>query len=138
MIIVTPKHEPNTGEDYTSGTTEYNPWKNVIERRALRMVGAYASDGEPTSRQIRDCDDVLNMMIKEWTIQGFLWVRVWGTLFLNKGQVQYSLANTNHQNFSPCAFSSVPGQTVYVQSSLVNSIKAGATSCIITDPTGIT
>ena len=140
MIIVTPINDqtPDTGNDHTSGTTEYNPWKNVIERRALRMIGAYASDGEPTSRQIKDCDDVLNMLLKEWTIQGLLWTRVWGTLFLNKGQTQYSLANTNHQNFSPCAFSSVPGQTVYVQSSLVNSIKSGDTSCIIADPTGIT
>lgn len=132
MIIITPTTiGPNSGCDSTSGTAFYNPWKNVIERRALRMVGAYAADGEPTSRQIKDCDDVLNMMLKEWTAQGLLWTKVWGTLFLNQGQGQYRMAGGTYNGFSPCAWSRDPGNTSYIQTSLEEKMLKGASVCLV-------
>ena len=138
MIIITPTQNiPNSGTDSTSGKTFYNPLKNVIERRALRMVGAYAADGEPTPRQIKDCDDVLNMMLKEWNVDGLLWLRVWGTLFLNRGQARYALASSVASGFSPCAYASVPNEVSYRQTSLRYKASRGDTSCIIDSDFGI-
>ena len=138
MIIITPTQNiPNSGDDSTSGRTFYNPLKNVIERRALRMVGAYAADGEPTPRQIKDCDDVLNMMLKEWNVDGLLWLRVWGTLFLNQGQASYALGSSMAQGFAPCAYSNTPSEVSYRQTSLEYKAFSGDLSCIIESDEGI-
>jgi hypothetical protein len=115
----------------TSGTSTFNPTRDVIIRRALRMVGGYASSGSPRPEQITDANDVLNLMLKSWQMDSLLWLRVFATLFLNKGQAKYNLAPTTHTGFSHCA-------TSYVQTTTSAAAIAGAGSVTLTSATGIT
>jgi hypothetical protein len=121
----------------TSGTTTYNSVRDTIIRRSLRMVGAYAADGNPTAAQINDANDVLNIMLKDWQIDGFLWLRVFGTLFLNKGQRQYSLAPSTYSGFAHCAVAANPGDTPYVQTVTTVAAIVGASSVTVSSATGI-
>ncbi len=113
----------------TSGTSSWNPARDVVIKRALRMVGAYASSGNPRPEQINDANDVLNMMLKEWQLDGFLWLRIYGTLFLNKGQRQYNLAPTTYTGFSHCT-------TSYAQTTTSAAAIVGASSVTLTSATG--
>ncbi|MGL4677887.1 MAG: hypothetical protein ACRCWC_00715, partial [Plesiomonas shigelloides] len=59
----------------TSGTTSYNPNRDAVIRRALRLVGAYQANSQPRPEQISDAQEVLNMMLKAWQIDGLVWLR---------------------------------------------------------------
>ena len=122
----------------TSNTTSYNPVRDIIIRRSLRMVGAYSADGSPTANQIVDAIDVLNMMVKEWQMDGLMWLKCWGILFLNKGQSQYLLAASDYSGFSHCAFASSPGVTSYIQTTMRVSAVLGASSVTVSSATGMT
>lgn len=122
----------------TSNVTTFNPVRDVIIRRALRMVGAYAADGNPTAPQINDAAEVLNMVLKDWQMEGFLWLKVFGTLFLNKGQRQYILGSSANSGFSHCAAAATPGGTLYVQTVTTVAAAIGASSVTVSSATGIT
>lgn len=115
----------------TSGTSTYNPSRDVVIRRALRMVGAYASTSQPRPEQLNDASDVLNMMLKGWQMDGLLWLREFATLFLNKGQRVYNLAPSSIAGYSHCV-------TSYVQTTVTANAVAGAGSVTIASSTGIT
>ena len=110
-------------------TTSYNPVRDTVIKRALRMVGGYASSSNPRAEQINDATEVLNMMLKEWQMDGFLWLREFATLFLNKGQRSYNL--TSATGFSHCA-------TSYVQTNTSAAAILGAGSVTLVSATGIT
>ena len=75
----------------TSGSTSFNPVRDQIINRALRLVGAYASTDSPRPEQSRDASETLNMMLKSWQIDGYLWLKETTVLQLFSGQVQYDL-----------------------------------------------
>jgi hypothetical protein len=121
----------------TSGTVSYNPVRDTIIYRALRMVGGYASSASPRAEQVNDAIDVLNIMLKDWQMDGLLWLKIWATLFLNKGQVSYVLAPSTYTGFDHAAFAYTPGITPYVQTTLSSASILGATSVTVTSATGI-
>ena len=75
----------------TSGTANYNATVDSIIKGALRMVGAYASNDNPTSGQMADALEAMNMMIKTWQIDGFLWLKKFVTVSLTAGTAAYDL-----------------------------------------------
>jgi hypothetical protein len=122
----------------TSGISSYNPTRDIVIRKALRNVGAYSSDGVPSANQIVDANEVLNILLKTLQMDSLLWLKVFGTLFLNKGQRSYSLAPSTYSGFAHCAFASSPGLTPYVQTVTTAAAAAGAASVTVSSVTGIT
>jgi hypothetical protein len=55
------------------------------------MVGAYTSTDLPRPEQLTDAASVLNIMLKAWSIEGFLWLRQFKTITLVAGQNTYTL-----------------------------------------------
>jgi hypothetical protein len=122
----------------TSNINSYNPARDTIIKRSLRMVGAYSADGNPTATQITDAGEVLNIMLKSWQMDGMLWLRVFGTLFLNKGQRQYSLAPSTFTGFSHCAVSATQSDTPYVQTVTTAVAALGSNQVHLASTTGMT
>jgi hypothetical protein len=121
----------------TSGTATYNPTRDKIIYRALRMVGAYAVPDNPQPAQVSDAVDVLNIMLDEWQRGGFLWLKSWATLFLEKGKSQYILAPSTYSGFAHCVASSSPGTTPYVQTNTTVAAASGATSITVASVSGM-
>lgn len=110
----------------TSGETSYNPVRDIVIRGALRKVGAYASTDNPRPEQISDAQETLNMMLKSWQVEGFLWLKTFATLFLNKGQTSYQLTNSTVSGFAHCA-------TSYIETTLAVAAVAGDGTLTLTD-----
>lgn len=83
----------------TSGSITYNPARDVIVNRALRLIGAYSSNDSATAAQKADAYDVLNAMLKSWQVEGFSWVRAFATLTLVQAQNSYDLGTATADNF---------------------------------------
>ena len=81
--------DPQSGG--TSGTDALSVPRDVLVRRALRMVGAYTSTDLPRPEQMTDAVMVLNLMIKAWSLEGFLWLRQFVSVSLVAGQNSYTL-----------------------------------------------
>jgi hypothetical protein len=79
----------------TSGQIIYNPNRDVIIKSALRLIGGYSTGSKPTGDQMEDANEALNLMIKSWQIQGFLWVKEFVTMFTVKDQRIYDLPGAN-------------------------------------------
>ena len=75
----------------TSGTDSLAVNRDMIVRRALRLVGAYTSTDLPRPEQLTDAISVLNIMLKSWSIEGFLWLRNFVNVTLVAGQTDYTL-----------------------------------------------
>lgn len=73
----------------TSGSTIFNPVRDQIINGALRMVGAYASTDTPRPEQVSDALEALNLVLKSFQTEGFLWLRQFATLTLVAGQAKY-------------------------------------------------
>ncbi len=121
----------------TSGTSSWNPVRDTVIRRALRMVGAYASSDNPRAEQVVDAIEVLALMLKDWQMDGMLWLKIWATLFLNKGQRQYVLGPSTYSGFSHCAFAYNPGLTPYIQTNINAAASLGVASVSVVSATGI-
>lgn len=109
----------------TSGSTSNNPLRDTIIKKALRLVGAYATGAGPRGDQMDDAIEALNMMLKAWQIQGFMWVREFVTLFLEPGQFAYSLPGAK-------------GATEYVRTTLAADLAASDTVVTVTSSAGMT
>lgn len=103
-----------------STTKTYNPVRDVIIKKALRLVGAYSPLSVPKGDQIDDAVEALNMMIKAWQIQGFMWIQQYVTLFLVPGQRVYSLPGAN-------------GASEYAQSTITAALVATNTVVTLAD-----
>jgi hypothetical protein len=114
-----------------SGSVDYNPARDTILKRALRMVGGYSAEGDPSAAQLVDAATVLDIMLKEWIQDKFLFLRQTATLFLNEGQTVYTLGNTSQTGFSHCA-------TSYVQTNVKTASLASAGSVELDSITGMT
>ena len=75
----------------TSGITSFMANRDIIVRRALRMVGAFTSTDAPRPEQTTDAVTVLNLMLKAWSIEGLLWLRQFVNITLVAGQNYYTL-----------------------------------------------
>ncbi len=101
------------------------------------MCGAFASSHSPRPEQINDAIEVLALMLKDWQMDGLLWLKIWATLFLNKGQRQYVLGPSTYSGFSHCAFAYDPGITPYVQTTTNVAAVLGDSHVHVTSVTGI-
>jgi hypothetical protein len=68
--------------------------RDTIVRRALRMVGAFPSTDLPRPEQLTDAVVVLNLLLKELSVQDFLWLRQFVSITLVAGQNDYVLGAT--------------------------------------------
>lgn len=75
----------------TSGTDTFTANRDLIVRRSLRMVGAYTSTDLPRPEQLVDALSVLNIMLKAWSMEGFLWLRNFVSVTLTAGDNSYVL-----------------------------------------------
>lgn len=75
----------------TSGSTSFNPVRDTIVRGALRLCNAYASTGNPQPEQMADALESLNILLKSWQVEGFLWLKQFATLTCVAGQNKYLL-----------------------------------------------
>lgn len=75
----------------TSGSTSFNPVRDQIVKGALRLVNAYASTDEPRPEQLSDALESLNILLKSWQVEGFLWLKQYATLTCVSGQAKYSI-----------------------------------------------
>lgn len=75
----------------TSGSTAFNPVRDVIVKRALRLVGAFSAFDQPDPVQMSDAYDILNGQMKAWQADNFLWLRKFAVLTLVAGQSSYAL-----------------------------------------------
>ncbi|MFA5340724.1 MAG: hypothetical protein WC332_03000 [Clostridia bacterium] len=114
----------------TSGTTTWNPVRDQILKRSLRLVHAYPATGNPRPEQLIDAKFACNSMLKSWQTDGLLWLKQDATLFLNEGQAVYNLAPTTYTGFSHCA-------TSYVQTTLNGALEVGDSTATLTSVTGI-
>jgi len=80
----------------TSGTSSFTANRDLIVRRSLRMVGAYTSTDLPRPEQLTDAVSVLNIMLKAWAREGFLWLRNFATVFLTGSQNSYTVGPNGH------------------------------------------
>lgn len=79
-----------------SGSTDFTRDRNQIITRALRIIGAIEAGETPAAEEASDAAEALNAMVKAWQAEGaHLWKKAEGTLFLDKGQVQYSLGTVS-------------------------------------------
>lgn len=111
-----------------SGSIDFNPGRDTVIYRALRMLGAYSTEGNPSATQITDASTVLNIMLKEWQTENLPWLRRKAYLFLNEGQSLYYLGNSG--SFSHCA-------TYYVETTLSADAASGAGTVSLTSATGM-
>lgn len=65
--------------------------KDAIARASLRLVNAFNSGDNPRPEQMTDAIEALNIMLKSWQVEGFLWLRKFALLALVPGQHIYYL-----------------------------------------------
>lgn len=75
----------------TSGTITFNPTRTQIVYGALRLVGAYASNDQPRAVQVVDAVEALDMMLKSWQTDGFLWLKQFIYVKMVASQVAYTI-----------------------------------------------
>ena len=75
----------------TSGVSTFNPVRDTIIKGALRLIGAYPARSIPKPHQVSDALEALNMLLKSWQVEGFLWLKEFATLDLIAEQASYDL-----------------------------------------------
>jgi hypothetical protein len=93
------------------GTTTENYVRDVILKGALRLVGAYSSGDAPRAEQVADALEALELMIKEWQVEGFLWLKQFVYIDLVAGQKSYQIGETS----TDLVHSDLAGTTDYLQ-----------------------
>ena len=75
----------------TSGTTTWNPVRDKVIYGALRLCGAYNAANTPRAEQLQDAIDALDMMMKSWAMDGFLWLKKFIYVTLVAAQNSYDI-----------------------------------------------
>jgi hypothetical protein len=109
----------------TSGSTSYNPELYTILKGALRLVKAYPAHDEPRPEDVESALEALNLLLKSWQAEGFLWLKQWATLFLEKDQIKYALPGAK------CA-------ATYAETTLSSDEETGQTVLSVTSSAGMT
>lgn len=74
-----------------SGSTNFSTSRNELITGALRIVGGVAQGEVPTTDQITEAAEALNMLVKAWQVDGMqLWVTKEYTLTLVAGTSSYT------------------------------------------------
>ena len=110
----------------TSGTSTFPANRDLIVRRALRMVGAYTSTDLPRPEQITDAVTVLNSLLKSWSREGFLWLRNFAYVLLLGGDNSYVTGPAGHV------------VTAYTTATVNGAVGAGAASIPLVAGHGLT
>lgn len=116
----------------TSGTITYNQTRDQIIGDALSLIGVLAAGETVTANDLTFCANQLNKMVKAWMAQGIhLFTEETGTLFLNKGQYQYTLvAGANGAYASD-------GSGTPVETTVATTAVANSTTIVVTTATGM-
>lgn len=85
----------------TSGVSSFDSVRDEIVFGALRMVGAYASTDKPRPEQVQDAIVSLNMILKSWQSEGFLWLKEYFQMPLVAGQYIYPLGPAGTAEYWP-------------------------------------
>lgn len=76
----------------TSGTTTYNITRDQLIAGALRLIGGISQGGTPTSAQVTEAAEALNLMVKAWEADGMpLWGLTEYQMTLTAGVSTYQL-----------------------------------------------
>lgn len=76
----------------TSGSVDFSTSRDSIIDFALKKIGVVAEGGAATANQVTDAAVELNMMVKNWQIDGLqLWAKKRAYLFLEKNKTQYDI-----------------------------------------------
>ena len=75
----------------TSGTTAFNPVRDKVIYGALRLCGAYNAANIPRPEQLQDAIDALDMMMKSWAMDGFLWLKKFIYVSMVAAQKSYTI-----------------------------------------------
>jgi len=79
----------------TSGSTDYNPSRDDIIKRALRILGVIEGGESPSASDQADAVEALQGLVKAWMATGFrLWKIAEATVFLEPSQTIYSLSSS--------------------------------------------
>lgn len=79
----------------TSNSTNYSTTRDNIIKRALRIIGAIGSGETPTTQQVNDAAEALEMMIKAFMSEGMpLWKTETTTQALSNATNSYTLSTT--------------------------------------------
>lgn len=115
----------------TSGTATFTYNRDQIIRRALRQCGAIEAGETPGAQEIQDAADALNAMVAAWQASGLhLWAEAEATLFLQPGQIQYSLGGSAADNATL--------SSAWTQATLTANAAAGDTSVQVSSISGMT
>lgn len=80
----------------TTASGVYAPNRDAIIKRSLRLCNAIETSETPGAQEISDASEALNAMVAEWQGDGIhLWTETEGVLFLQPGQINYTLGGTN-------------------------------------------
>jgi hypothetical protein len=102
----------------TSGTATFNLNRDQIIKMALRKLQAIGQGETPDAQTITDCSDQLNILVKALNATGLhIWTETEATLFLQPGQVAYTLGPDTTDN---CA------DTTYTATTLQASVSSGS------------
>lgn len=112
----------------SSGSTDFTRTRDQLVKGSLRLIQVIASGETPSSEEIEDGSEALNMMVKGWQAEGIhLWTNKEATLFLAKSTASYSLGPSGwHATLS------------YVETTLSVAAASGAGSVTLTSGTGVT
>ena len=111
----------------TSGSINFTLNRDEIIKASLRKLGVLAEGETPTSEQINDGSQALNVIVKAWQAQGIhLWKTKELTLFLTESQGSYTIdASSEHATHS------------YVQTAVDGAVASGASTIDVDSITGI-
>lgn len=113
-----------------TASSVYSPQRDAIYKRALRQCNAIQSGETPGSQELSDANDAMNAMVAEWQVNDIhLWTETEGVLFLQPGQIKYSLGGANTDQ--ACLDANWVGPT------LINAAASGASSIQLSSVAGI-
>lgn len=95
----------------TSGTVSWNPSRDKVIYGALRLCGAYNAANTPRAEQVADAIDALDMMLKSWAMDGFLWLKKFIYVTLVAAQNSYDIGPAS----TDAVHSDIAAATDYLQ-----------------------
>jgi len=111
----------------TSGTSSFSYNRDQIIKMAYRKLGVINASETPAPQMVQDASDALNLWVKALNATGLhIWTEEEAILFLQPGQVSYSLGGTTTDN---CTGS-------YSATTLSTSAASGSSSVAVASTTG--
>jgi hypothetical protein len=92
----------------TSGTATWNPVRDKVVYGALRLCGKYGANGIPRAEDVSDAIDALDMMLKSWVDEGYLWKKKFIYVTLAANQPSYTLGPDTTDTVTTDAAGAVP------------------------------